>query len=163
MLYIQELHEGMKIAGIYLCKSKNPAVTRNGKSYENLILMDKTGTVDAKIWEPDSAAIDDFEPLDYIDVIGDVTKYNGNIQISLKRVRRAAEGEYDPKDYLPVSEKNPDEMYRALMNYVDKVENPYLHALLDHFFREDEELAAPPVRRVTLLVPSGPVSTGRYT
>ena len=142
MLFIQELHEGMKIAGVYLCKSRNPAVTRNGKSYENVVLMDRTGTADAKIWEPDSAAIEEFDALDYIDIIGDVTKYNGNIQISLKRVRKASEGEYDPKDYLPVSDKNPDEMYRALMTYVDKVENPYLHTLLERFFREDEELAA---------------------
>ncbi len=137
MLFIQELHEGMKIAGIYLCKSKNPAVTRNGKNYENVVLMDRTGTVDAKIWEPDSAAIDEFDALDYVDIIGDVTKYNGNIQVSLKRVRKAGEGEYDPKDYLPVSDKNPDEMFRALLTYVDKVENPYLHTLLDRFFRED--------------------------
>jgi len=142
MLFIQEMHEGMKIAGIYLCKSKNAAVTRNGKSYENVMLMDRTGTIDAKIWEPDSAAIDDFDALDYVDIIGDVTKYNGNLQLSLKRVRKAQEGEYEPKDYLPVSDKNPEEMFRALMTYLDKVENPFLHRLLEIFFREDEELAS---------------------
>ena len=63
MLYIQEMHEGMKVAGIYLCKSRTAAVTKNGKNYDNVILMDKTGTIDAKIWEPDSAGIDDFDAL----------------------------------------------------------------------------------------------------
>ena len=52
MRFINELHEGEKLAGIYLCKHKQPAVTKNGKPYENVILQDKTGTIDAKIWDP---------------------------------------------------------------------------------------------------------------
>ena len=52
MKFINELREGEKISGIYLCKHKQPAVTKNGKPYENVILQDKTGTIDAKIWEP---------------------------------------------------------------------------------------------------------------
>ena len=51
MKFINELREGEKISGIYLCKHKQPAVTKNGKPYENVILQDKTGTIDAKIWE----------------------------------------------------------------------------------------------------------------
>lgn len=54
MKFINELREGEKISGIYLCKHKQPAVTKNGKPYENVILQDKTGTIDAKIWEPNS-------------------------------------------------------------------------------------------------------------
>ncbi len=138
MLFIQELHEGMKIAGIYLVKARTAAVTKNGKAYENVILMDKTGTIDAKIWEPDSPGIDDFDALDYVDIVGDISKYNGNLQLSLKRVRKAREGEYNSADYLPTSDLNTDEMYKALMNFVEKVENPYLHALLARYFIEDE-------------------------
>ncbi len=141
MLYIQEMHEGMKVAGIYLCKSRTAAVTKNGKNYDNVILMDKTGTIDAKIWEPDSAGIEEFDALDYVDVVGDVTKYNGNLQMSLKRARKAREGEYDPKEYLPTSDKNTEDMYKALLTFVDKVENPYLHKLLEKYFREDAAFA----------------------
>ncbi|HCE78994.1 MAG TPA: hydrolase [Lachnospiraceae bacterium] len=141
MLYIQEMHEGMKVAGIYLCKSRTAAVTKNGKNYDNVILMDKTGTIDAKIWEPDSAGIEEFDALEYVDVVGDVTKYNGNLQMSLKRARKAREGEYDPKEYLPTSDKNTEDMYKALLTFVDKVENPYLHKLLEKYFREDAAFA----------------------
>ncbi len=138
MLFIQELHEGMKIAGVYLVKSRTAATTKNGKAYENVVLMDKTGTIDAKIWEPDSPGIDDFDALDYVDIVGDISKYNGNLQLSLKRVRKAREGEYEPADYLPTSDMNPEEMYKALMNFVEKVNNPYLQALLSRYFIEDE-------------------------
>lgn len=52
MKYIKELREGGRIADIYLCKYRQSAVTKNGKQYENVVLQDKTGTIDAKIWNP---------------------------------------------------------------------------------------------------------------
>ena len=139
MKFINELREGEKISGIYLCKHKQAAVTKNGKPYENLILQDKTGTIDGKIWEPNSLGIDEFDPLDYIDVVGDVTSFQGSLQVSIKRARKAGEGEYDPGNYLPVSDKNIDTMYQELLGCAAQVKNPYLHRLLMSFFEEDEE------------------------
>ena len=60
MKFLNELREGEKANGIYLCKHKQSAVTKNGKPYENVILQDKTGTIDAKIWEPNSQGIEEF-------------------------------------------------------------------------------------------------------
>ena len=74
MKFINELREGERVGEIYLCKQKQSAVTKNGKPYENLILQDKTGTIDAKIWDPNSQGINEFEVLDYIDVVGDVVR-----------------------------------------------------------------------------------------
>ena len=139
MKFINELREGEKISGIYLCKHKQAAVTKNGKPYENLILQDKTGTIDGKIWEPNSLGIDEFEPLDYIDVVGDGTSFQGSLQVSIKRARKAGEGEYEPGNYLPVSDKNVDTMYQELLGFAAQVKNPYLHRLLVSFFQEDEE------------------------
>ena len=139
MKFINELREGEKISGIYLCKHKQAAVTKNGKPYENLILQDKTGTIDGKIWDPNSLGIDEFDPLDYIDVVGDVTSFQGSLQVSIKRARKAGEGEYDPGNYLPVSDKNVDTMYQELLGCAAQVKNPYLHRLLMSFFEEDEE------------------------
>lgn len=123
MKFINELREGEKISGIYLCKHKQPAVTKNGKPYENVILQDKTGTIDAKIWEPNSQGIDDFDTLDYIDVIGDVTSFQGSLQVSIKRARKAHEGEYEPGNYLPISEKSIDGMYEELLKYVHSIKS----------------------------------------
>ena len=139
MKFINELREGEKISGIYLCKHKQPAVTKNGKPYENVILQDKTGTIDAKIWEPNSQGIDDFDTLDYIDVIGDVTSFQGSLQVSIKRERKAHEGEYEPGNYLPISEKSIVGMYDELLKYVHSIKNSYLNKLLVKFCEEDEE------------------------
>ena len=138
MKYIKDLREGQHIQDVYLCKQKTAAVTKNGKDYENVILQDRTGTIDAKIWDPNSAGIQDFEVMDYIYVTGMVSSFNGNLQASLKLVRRAEEGEYIPADYVPVTEKNSTVMYKALLSYKDSVTNQHLRRLLDSFFVEDE-------------------------
>ena len=141
MRYIKDLREGQHIQDVYLCKQKTAAVTKNGKDYENVILQDRTGTIDAKIWDPNSAGIQDFEVMDYIYVSGMVSSFNGSLQASLKLVRRAEEGEYIPADYVPVTEKNSTMMYKNLMAYKDSVKNPHLRRLLDSFFVEDEAFA----------------------
>ena len=141
MKYIKDLREGDRIFDIYLCKHKQAAVTKNGKAYENVTLQDKTGTLDAKIWEPGSVGIDDFDRFDYINVVGDITSFQGALQLNVKRVRKATEGEYEPKEYLPVSEYNVDEMYEQLTGYIKQMENPYLKKLAGSFFIEDADFA----------------------
>ncbi|MDO4304807.1 MAG: HD domain-containing protein [Bacillota bacterium] len=138
MKYIKDYKDGDRIFDIYLCKHKLSAVTKNGKPYESLILQDKTGTIDAKIWDPNNAGIADFDVLDYIEVYGDITCFQGALQVNVKRIRKCQEGEFDPADYLPVSKFNIEEMYKELLDYIDKVENPYLKELLKALFVEDE-------------------------
>ncbi len=139
MKYIETLREGERVGEIYLCKSRQTALTKAGKPYESLILQDKTGMLDAKVWDPNSQGIDEFEALDYIDVVGDVTSFQGVLQLNVKRIRKVREGEYDPKDYLPVSEKDIDLMYQELTGFIQEMRNPYLKKLCSGFFLEDPE------------------------
>lgn len=139
MKYIETLREGERIGEIYLCKSRQAALTKAGKAYESLILQDKTGTLDAKVWDPHSQGIDEFDALDYIDVMGDVTSFQGSLQLNVKRIRKVKEGEYNPEDYLPVSEKDIDEMYLELTGFIQNMKNPYLRKLCSGFFMEDKE------------------------
>ena len=139
MRFLNELHEGDRVNGIYLCKQKQSAVTKNGKPYESIILQDKTGMMDGKIWDPNSLGIDDFDALDYIEIMGDVTSFAGAMQMNIKRVRKAAEGEYNPADYLPVSENSTDDMYSQLLAMIGSVKNTYLSTLLNKLFVEDKD------------------------
>lgn len=139
MKYIKDYKDGDRVFDIYLCKHKLSAVTKNGKPYESLILQDKTGTVDAKIWDPNNAGIADFDTLDYIEVYGDVTSFQGALQVNVKRIRKCQEGEYNPADYLPVSKFDIEEMFQELSGYINEIENKYLKQLLQEFFVKDEE------------------------
>lgn len=138
MKYIKELHEGETIRSIYLCKGKRSAETRNGKPYDNLILQDKTGTLDGKIWDPNSQGIADYDEKDFVEVVGDVITYNNNLQLNIKQLRIASEDEYNPGDYMPTSEKSVDGMYEELLGYIRKISNPYLRQAVEYYFVKDE-------------------------
>ena len=138
MKYVRDLKEGDRVFDIYLCKHRQSAVTKNGKPYENVILQDKTGTMDAKVWEPNNPGIDDFDTLDYIEVYGEVTNFQGALQVNVKRIRVCREGEYNPADYLPVSSKDIDTMYQELLSLIKSIQNTYYKQLLEAFFVKDE-------------------------
>lgn len=139
MKFIRDFKEGDKIFDIYLCKHKASAVTKNGKPYETATLQDKTGTIEAKIWDPNNAGIADFEAMDYVEVYGDVNSFQGMLQLNVKRTRCAKPGEYEPKNYLPVSAYDIEEMYGEVMGYIKGVSNPWLKKLCQNLFVEDKE------------------------
>ena len=139
MRYINTLREGETIRTIYLCKGKRSAETRNGKPYDNLILQDKTGTLDGKVWDPNSSGIADYDEMDFIEIYGEVTSYNNNLQLNIRQIRKAYEDEYILADYMPTTDKNVDEMYKELLGYVKKIKNQYLRQVVEYYFVKDEK------------------------
>ena len=138
MRFINTLREGDTIRSIYLFKTKRSAETRNGKPYDNLTLQDKTGTLDGKVWDPNSGGIADYEEMDFIEVFGEVISYNNALQLNIKQLRKPYEDEYNAADYMPTSEKSVDGMYNELLSYINQVENKYLHQLLQYYFVKDQ-------------------------
>ena len=138
MKYIKDLRPGEIIRTVYLCKGKRSAETRNGKPYDNLILQDKTGTLDGKIWDPNSQGIADYSEKDFIEIVGEVVTYNNNLQLNIKQLRIADEGDYNPADYMPTSDKSVDGMYQELLRYAKKISNPYLRQGVEYYFVKDE-------------------------
>ena len=141
MKYIDSFKEGMRISDVYLCKNKQVQLTKSGKEYFSLLLQDKTGTVDGKVWEPASPGISDFDVMDYVALDAEITMFNHSLQLNVKRIRKAREGEYVPADYLPVSSHDIESMYSQFLEKIDSVKNPYLHKLLVLLFVEDKDFA----------------------
>ena len=137
MRYIEMFREGMHTSDVYLCKTKQIALTKSGKEYGNLVLQDKTGTIDGKIWDLGSPGVGSFEAMDYIQIEADVTVFQGAYQLNIRRVRKAREGEYKEEDYLPVSKKDIGKMYEELMKFVSSIKNPYLSKLALSFFGDE--------------------------
>lgn len=141
MRYIESFREGMHVSDVYLCKNRQVCLTKSGKEYGNVILQDKTGTIDAKIWDLNSPGIGNFESMDYVFIDADVTVFQNSNQLNIKRARKAEEGEYVPGDYLPVSTKDIGLMYEELLGFIRSLKNPYLKKLLESFFVEDAAFA----------------------
>ena len=141
MKYIKDLSEGNNLKGIYYCKQKVITETKNGKPYESILLQDKTGVLDTKIWDVNNPGIREYEAGDFVDVSGEVIMFNGAKQAKVSRLRKAEEGEYDPADYFPVTSKSIDELFEKLLEYIDSVKNDSLRKLLQSFFVDDKEMA----------------------
>lgn len=140
MRYLNELRDGEMVKETYFCKQLLVLKTKAGKSYYSMMLQDKTGTFDAKVWDL-SVGIEHFEAMDYIHIEGQVVSFQGSLQLNVRRIRKCQEGEYNPGDYMPVSEKDIDAMYRQILDYISKIKNPYLKKLLESFFADDKEFA----------------------
>ena len=141
MHYIKDLREGEMVSEVYFCRKKTVAQSKTGKTYYSLMLQDKTGTVDGKIWDLNNA-IGHFEDMDYIRLDAQVTSFNNALQLNIRRVRVAEETEFDVADYMPCTEKNTDEMYGRLLSLCASVQNEHLRTLLKRFFEEDADFAA---------------------
>lgn len=138
MQYIADFKEGQKIVEHYLCKQKTVLKTRGGKSYYSLVLQDRTGTVDAKVWDLNDG-IKNFEAHDYIKIEAMVVTFQNDYQLNIKKIRKSEEGEYDPKEYIPVSSKDINEMYNDLTKYIDGIQNKHIKKVLQEIFINDEE------------------------
>ena len=138
MNYINTLREGDNITDTYFCKSKIVAQSKAGKTYYSLVLQDKTGVIDGKIWDL-SNAIEHFDAMDYIKVSGQITSFNNSLQFNIRRVQRMQESEVEVSDYMPTSEFSIEEMYSELKKLIDSVEEEHLKKLLYGFFVEDAQ------------------------
>lgn len=140
MRFLNEIRESETVVEHYLCKSKQTLKSRAGKSYLSLKLQDKTGVIDAKVWELTND-IQSFEENDFIKVEALVLTYQNDLQMNIKKIRKSNEGEYHPMDYIPSSGKNIDEMYDKFIGYIDVVEDVYLKALLKGIFIDNKTIA----------------------
>jgi 3'-5' exoribonuclease len=134
-------HEDKAITSFFVATQKQVSTTSGGATYLKLTLTDRTGQVEARMWDnvPDYAHL--FEQGEVVKVRAFVCRFNGRIQLKLDRIRRAPEGEFDLGDFLPKTTKNIDELWAKLNGYVASFTDPHLKALLTSFL-EDEEVAA---------------------
>ena len=139
MKYINTIKEGDRGTETYLVKKKTQGLSKTGKAFESVTLADKSGTIEAKIWDVDSEGISDYDELDFVTVTGDITSWNGALQFNIKRLRIANPGDYDIADYIPASKKDIKVMYDELLGLINSIEAPYMKKLLQKFFVEDKE------------------------
>lgn len=136
MRYLKELRDGETVSETYFCKQKQAMQTKAGKSYYSLLLQDKTGTLDGKVWEL-NAGIEHFEAMDYIRVEGQVVSFQGALQLNIRRIRKLSEGEYDISEFMPCTEKNQTAMYQELLGYIASLKEDSFKLLAESYFKED--------------------------
>ncbi|MCQ2609426.1 MAG: HD domain-containing protein [Lachnospiraceae bacterium] len=138
MKFINSFKEGDRVQGVYFCKSKAILQTKAGKDYFNVMLKDKSATMDTKIWEVTSSGIEDFDTGDYIYIEGEVVSYNNQLQLKAHRVRKAESDEYDKNDFVESSTKDIKDMEKELDSLIVSVKHKGYNKLLNEIFVDDK-------------------------
>src|SRR5580704_5546763 len=105
-----------------------------GGQYLALTLTDKTGQLEARMWEEFANVVETCAEGCYVKVQGLISKYNGRFQITLTRMRAASESEIDTADFVPTTQYEIPAMMGELRGYVEAFSNPHLRALVLRFF-----------------------------
>jgi 3'-5' exoribonuclease len=130
--------ENQVITSSFVVVSKQAKPKKSGELYLALTLADRTGHMEAKMWDNVADHINCFEQDDFIKVRGLVNKFNGRFQITLHKVRSMQESEVEFDDYLPRTTKDVAALWRTLGEFVAGMTNPHLKALLRAFIDDPQ-------------------------
>jgi 3'-5' exoribonuclease len=128
--------ENQVITSSFVVVSKQAKPKKSGELYLALVLADRTGHLEAKMWDNVSDHINCFEQDDFIKVRGLINKFNGRFQLTLHKVRSLRESEIEFDDYLPRTTKDINALWRTLGEFVSSFRDPHLKALLEAFMAD---------------------------
>jgi 3'-5' exoribonuclease len=132
--------ENKVITSSFVVASKQVKAKKNGEPYLALILADRTGQIEAKMWDNVDEFILGFEQDDFLKIKGLINKYKNRFQLTIHKLRRMAEAEIDFTDYLPKTTKDIGELWRTLTEFVASFQNPHLKSLVE-LFMADADIA----------------------
>ncbi len=134
--FVKDIKEKDQVESTFLVTRKDACMSRSGKLYLTLTLMDSTGEVEGRVWEDAEHHTKNFNKNDVVKVKGFAVPYQGGLQINISLIESVPEGEYSLKDYLPSSERDPEEMMVELEGIIDGIRDRYIKALLQEIFRD---------------------------
>ena len=138
-MYIRDLQEGQGFSSFFLVAEKQlQSFARKPGNFLSLVLQDKSGTVQAKVWENADYLSRCFRVGDVVYASGSVGSFKGELQLTITDLQKAVEGSYRLADLVPSTSRSIEEMKREVQALVKSVEDRYLRQLLGVFFGNEE-------------------------
>jgi len=139
-IYVADLaafEESRIFDAFFLVLSKQQRMTKTNKPYLNLILGDKTGQVEGRVWDPGDARIaKEFERGDVVKLRGCVSRFDDRLQMKVDNLRKALPDEVEKRDLLPCTSCDVDELWQKLLGFVESFTDPDLKLLLNTLLAE---------------------------
>jgi 3'-5' exoribonuclease len=132
--------ENKIITSSFVVASKQVKAKKNGEPYLALVLADRSGQIEAKMWDNVDEFIAIFEQDDFLKIKGLINKYKNRFQLTINNLRRMEEAEIDYTDYLPKTTKDIGELWRTVTEFVGTFQDPHLKSLVE-LFMADAEIA----------------------
>ena len=134
--------ENKIITSTFVVVAKQIKPKKTGEPYLALTLGDRSGQLEAKMWDNVEEVLDAFEQDDFLKVKGLINKYKQRFQLTVHKLRKLGDSEIDFSDYLPKTTKDIDELWQTLTNFVASIGNPFLKSLVQAFMADPEIAAA---------------------
>lgn len=138
--YVSELEANQTVQGTFLVSYKDVRQKKSGEPYLSLTLIDRSGELDAKMWDNAADAIPTFERDDFVRIKGLLQIFQNRPQLTLHKIQPVPESEVDLADYLPASKRDRDEMFREVQSWIARMTEPHLKQLVQAIF-EDPAIA----------------------
>jgi 3'-5' exoribonuclease len=135
-------HENKVITSTFVVVSKQIKPKKTGEPYLALTLGDRSGQLEAKMWDNVEEVLDAFDQDDFVKTKGLINKYKQRFQLTIHKVRKLGESEIEFADYLPKTTKDIDQLWQTLTGFIAGLENPHLKALVQAFMADPEISAA---------------------
>ncbi len=150
--YVEELRSGQTVKEIFVLSKKSIKDKKDGGSYAVLEFTDRSGSIEGIAWDNVVESVNILSTGDFVFVVGNVNEYNERLQIVVSSIKPVSENETEPKDFLPQTDEDINQVFEEINNFRSKVQNKYLKQLLDDFF-DDKELIekfkrAPAAKRI---------------
>lgn len=138
--YIRDLKPNELATAVFLVQSKEIRQKRTGEPYLSMILSDRSGEMDSKMWDNVAEVMDTFDRDDFVKVRVLMQLYNNRSQLTVHKLRRVEDHEIDFSDFFPASLRDPEVMWNELRGIVNALDNEHIRALLNAFL-DDPEIA----------------------
>jgi 3'-5' exoribonuclease len=135
-------HENKVITSSFVVVAKQIKPKKTGEPYLALTLGDRSGQLEAKMWDNVEEVLEAFEQEDFLKIKGLINKYKQRFQLTIHKLRKLGESEIDFADYLPKTTKDIDQLWQTLAGCVAQFQNPHLKALVESFMADPVIAAA---------------------
>jgi 3'-5' exoribonuclease len=136
---IFNLNKGDKVNHFLLIKKSEVKTTKANKQFLVMELGDQSGSITTNLWDEYSQIFHLFKSGEMVKVAGIIEEYQGNLQLRVDTIRLKAESEsVTPRDFLPHSLRDLDEMKKELAAFIEGVKNPFLNTLLNNIFQGEK-------------------------
>jgi 3'-5' exoribonuclease len=139
--FVRELKPDEISTAVFLVSTKEVRQKRTGEPYLSLVLSDRTGEIDSKMWDNVAEIVETFDRDDFVKVKGLMQLYNNRPQFTIHKIRRMEDQEVDFSDFFPASRQDPEAMWAELRAIVSAIANDHIRGLLNAFL-DDPDVAA---------------------
>ncbi|KPA13087.1 HDIG domain protein [Candidatus Magnetomorum sp. HK-1] len=136
--FVESLVEGNAVQDIFIVTEKTISNKKDGQPFLQIRLTDRTGSIRGVLWDNVETFSSGFKQGDYVKIQGRVTAYRSELQLTIISVQKILIENVEPSDFLPMTQRDPVQMFSSLQEQSKTIVNKDLKKILQTFWSDDK-------------------------